>query len=41
MKNKPMLLEFWDYLRVKNVWWLAPVFVMLAIVSVFIMEDGK
>ena len=36
-----MLMEFWDFLKVKKVWWLAPVFLLLVIVSGFIKCNEK
>jgi len=37
MGNKSLLGELWEFLRVRKVWWLAPVIVMLAIVGILII----
>ncbi len=36
-KNKTILGEFWDFLRVRKAWWLAPIIVMLVIVGTLII----
>jgi competence protein ComGC len=32
-----MLREWWEFLRVRKAWWLAPIIIMLLIVSVLII----
>ena len=27
--NKPLLLEMWDFLRVRKKWWLLPIIILL------------
>ncbi len=36
-KNKSLIGEFWDFLKVRKVWWLAPTIILLIIVGVLIM----
>lgn len=35
--NKPLLRELWDFLKVRKVWWLAPIIIMLLFVGVLIV----
>ena len=37
MKNKPILVEFWDFLKVRKAWWLTPIIVMLILVGALII----
>jgi len=51
-KNKSLLGEIWDFLKVRKAWWLTPIIIMLILVglliifgqssalSPFIKEDG-
>jgi hypothetical protein len=34
-KNKPLLAELWDFLKVRKAWWLAPIITMLLFVNPF------
>ena len=36
-KNKSMLVEIWDFLKVRKVWWLTPIIVMLILVAILII----
>ena len=36
-KNKPFLVEVWDFLKVRKVWWLTPIIVMLLLVAILII----
>ena len=36
-KNKGLLGEAWEFLRVRKAWWLAPIILMLALVAIFII----
>lgn len=36
-KNKTLLGELWNFLRVRKAWWLTPIIVMLALVGVLII----
>ena len=36
-KNKSLLGEVWDFLKVRKAWWLAPIIVMLLVVGVLII----
>jgi len=35
--NKSLLGEFWDFLKVRKAWWLAPIIVMLVLVGALII----
>ncbi len=37
MENKSFLGELWDFLKVRKVWWLTPIILMLVLVGVLIM----
>lgn len=37
MNNKSLLGEFWDFLKVRKAWWLAPILIMLVLVGVLIV----
>ena len=37
-KNKSLLGELWDFLRVRKAWWLAPIIIMLILVGALIMS---
>jgi hypothetical protein len=36
-KNKSLLRELWDFLKVRKVWWLTPIIIMLVLVGVLIV----
>jgi hypothetical protein len=36
-KNKSMLGEIWDFLKVRKAWWLTPIIVMLILVGFLIV----
>ncbi len=36
-KNKSLVKEAWDFLRVRKVWWLAPIIIMLILVGILIV----
>jgi hypothetical protein len=37
MKNKGLLKESWDYLRVRKKWWLLPIIIMLVLIGILII----
>jgi len=37
MRNKPLLLEVWDFLKVRKAWWLTPIIVILLLVGALII----
>ena len=37
MKNKVLVREIWDFLRIRKAWWLAPVIIMLILVGILII----
>ena len=42
MGKLSILLEFWDFLRVRKRWWLAPiVLIMLLLGALIIMTEGS
>lgn len=36
-QNKPILLEIWDFLKVRKKWWLLPIIIMLLLFGIFII----
>ena len=36
-QNKGLLMELWDFIRVRKKWWLLPIVAMLAIVGILII----
>ena len=36
-KNKPILLELWDFLKVRKRFWLLPIIIILVILSLLII----
>lgn len=36
-KNKSLLVEVWDFLRIRKVWWLTPIILMLILVGLLIV----
>ena len=36
-KNKPLLGEIWDFLKVRKAWWLAPIVIMFILVGILII----
>jgi hypothetical protein len=36
-KNKNLLLELWDFLKVRKKWWLLPIILMLILVGALII----
>jgi len=36
-KNRSLLGEVWDFLRVRKAWWLVPIIIMLVLVGVLIV----
>ena len=37
MSNKSLPAELWDFLKVRKAWWLAPIIIMLILVSILIV----
>ncbi|MBS3140789.1 hypothetical protein J4405_01430 [Candidatus Woesearchaeota archaeon] len=35
--NKSIILEFWDFLKIRKKWWLLPIIIMLILVGVLIV----
>lgn len=36
-KNKSLLKEIWDFLKVRKAWWLTPIIIMLILVGILIV----
>jgi hypothetical protein len=36
-RNRHVLLDLWDFLRARRAWWLAPIILMLALISALII----
>lgn len=37
MHNKSLLLEIWDFLKIRKKWWLLPIIIMLILVAILII----
>lgn len=37
VKNKNIVAELWDFLKVRKAWWLLPIIVMLLFVGILII----
>lgn len=37
MRNKSLLFEVWDFLRIRRRWWLVPLIIMLFLVGALIV----
>tara|TARA_Y100000310_G_scaffold10116_1_gene10852 strand:- start:19631 stop:19789 length:159 start_codon:yes stop_codon:yes gene_type:complete len=37
MNNKPILIEFWNFMKIRKKWWLLPTVILLLIVGVLII----
>ncbi|MBI3032856.1 hypothetical protein HYY69_05240 [Candidatus Woesearchaeota archaeon] len=35
--NKGLLGELWDFLKIRKMWWLAPIIIMLILVGILII----
>ena len=36
-RNKNILLELWDFIKVRKKWWLLPIFIILTLIGVLII----
>ena len=36
-KNRPLLIEAWEFMRQNKVWWLAPIIIMLFLLGILII----
>lgn len=36
-KNKSLLGELWDVLKVRKAWWLAPIIIMLILLAILVI----
>ena len=36
-ENKPLIIELWDFLKVRKAWWLTPIIIMLIFVGLLII----
>ena len=41
LKNKSLLGEFWDFMKVRKKWWLLPIIVLLIITGALIVLGGS
>ncbi len=37
MANKSLVIELWDFLKVRKKWWLFPIIVMILLVGILII----
>lgn len=35
--NKPLMIEIWNFLKVRKAWWLTPIIIMLILVGALII----
>lgn len=40
-KNKGLLAEVWDFLKVRKKWWLLPIIILLVLVGALIIFGGS
>ena len=40
-KNKSMIKEIWNYLKVRKKWWLLPIIILLIITAILIIFGGS
>jgi len=40
-KNKSLLAEVWDFLKVRKAWWLLPIIIMLVLVGLLIVFSQR
>jgi Mg/Co/Ni transporter MgtE len=38
-KNRGILVDIWDFLKVRKAWWLAPIVVMLLLLGMLIVAS--
>ncbi|MGM5487336.1 MAG: DUF5989 family protein [Nanobdellota archaeon] len=36
-KNKPLIAEIWEFMKVRKAWWLSPIIFMLVLVGLAII----
>jgi hypothetical protein len=36
-KNRSLLVELWDFLKVRKRWWLLPIIIMLVLIGILIV----
>jgi len=36
-KNKSLLVEVWEFLKVRKAWWLVPIIIMLILIGILII----
>ena len=36
-KNKGLIMELWDFLKIRKKWWLLPIIVLLGLVGILII----
>ena len=42
MSNLSIILEFWDFLKVRKKWWLAPIIIFLLLIgAMLIFAEGS
>jgi len=37
VKNKSLVREIWDFLKIRKAWWLAPIIIMLILVGILVI----
>lgn len=37
MKNRSLIREFWDFMKIRKKWWLLPLLIMLVLIGILII----
>lgn len=37
MNNKPILIEIWDFMKIRKKWWLLPIIILLILAGALII----
>jgi Family of unknown function (DUF5989) len=40
-KNRGLLTDVWDFLKIRKSWWLAPIVVMLILMGILVVAGGS
>jgi Family of unknown function (DUF5989) len=40
-KNRGLLTDIWDFLKIRKAWWLTPIVIMLILLGVLVIAGGS
>lgn len=40
-KNRGLLTDIWDFLKIRKAWWLTPIVIMLILLGVLVVAGGS